>query len=404
MLHDVPSIKDTGVGRLAFSETVWRCFARASRNSPDLYRPSWDELQAPLAAARTTLTLASDAAIQTVMAINPDSVRLVRHPHDRAKDGIIALLPLTVSGMDALLSGTFSGLNPEPQHICREGQMADAIYLWLIAMPGNLGRMMRAFAVALNSFIRHPIPVFSKAVHDHADRLNRSAGFLPGHSIYSHCPSDLLVLLPERETKAPQTDVRVARSMEDLVQVFSVRAATYIAEQFCLYSEEFDGNDLCATHWLGTVDGDAAGCIRARFFADFAKIERLAVRAEYRNSRLSFRLVRAALDHCALKGYRTIFGHSRLDLQRFWRTFGFRPVADRPLIEFANVKYAEMRLDLPPNRAAVDLEGDPLRLLRPEGAWDQPGPFEAPPPADTSLRRRLLKDRTRTLGRTDIGA
>ncbi|MFM7027873.1 MAG: GNAT family N-acetyltransferase [Chakrabartia sp.] len=363
-------------------------------------------MQPPLTEARKSLTLASDPAIQAVMAAHPDAVRLVRHPHDRKKDGIIALLPLTGDGVISLLAGAFSGLAPDIAHICKEGQRPAAVYLWLIAMPGNLGRMMSAFAEALDSFMPEPVPVFSKAVHDHADRLNRTAGFLRADQIYPHCAPDLLVLLPERAPRAPkpQIAVRVARSVEDIVQVFSVRSATYIAEQFCLYGEEFDGNDLCATHWLGTINGDPAGCIRVRFFADFAKVERLAVRAEYRNSRLAFQLVRAAITHCQTKGYQTLFGHSRLDLQRFWRVFGFRPVAERPLIEFANIQYAEMRLDLPPSPNAIRMTEDPLRLLRPEGEWDRPGPFEAAPAADNALRRRLLQARTRTVRQADIRA
>jgi predicted GNAT family N-acyltransferase len=404
MIHQMTAIRNTSVSRLAFSETVRRCFAKKGAQVTELYRPTWAELAAPLARARQKLTLACDDAIQAVMAVHPDAVRLARHPHDQSRDGIIALIPLPTSGVEALLTGQFSGLAPNPNHICRQGQEAQAVYLWLISMPGNLGRMMGALAAALDSFMPHPVPVFSKAVNDHADRLNRSVGFLPATSIYPNCPADLLVLLPEQPAQPPrpQLEVRIARSMEDLVQVFSVRAATYIAEQFCLYAEEFDGNDLCATHWLGTVNGDAAGCIRVRFFADFAKIERLAVRTEYRNSRLSFRLARAAIDHCARKGYRTIFGHSRLDLQRFWRTFGFQPVSNRPLIEYANIQYAEMRLDLAPSTDAIQVGSDPLRLLRPEGAWDEPGPFEAPTPPDAPLRRRLMGERTRTIRRTDI--
>ena len=37
------------------------------------------------------------------------------------------------------------------------------------------------------------------------------------------------------------------------------------------------------------------GCLRIRYFADFAKIEQLAVRHEFRNTRLSFQIVRAGI-------------------------------------------------------------------------------------------------------------
>ena len=47
-----------------------------------------------------------------------------------------------------------------------------------------------------------------------------------------------------------------------MAKIFSIRAATYLSEQPCLYSEEFDGNDFCASHLIGYVDGDPAGCVR----------------------------------------------------------------------------------------------------------------------------------------------
>ncbi len=54
------------------------------------------------------------------------------------------------------------------------------------------------------------------------------------------------------------------------------------------YEEEFDGNDFSSTHLLGYVGDEPAGCLRIRYFASFAKIERLAVRHEFRHTRLAF--------------------------------------------------------------------------------------------------------------------
>ena len=215
------------------------------------------------------------------------------------------------------------------------------------------------------------------------------------------------VALPERALEVPRRpvlDVRIARSVEDIFQVFSVRSATYIAEQFCLYGEEFDGNDFCSTQFLGTVDGDAAGCLRLRFFDGFAKLERLAVRAEYRQSRLAYQLVRAAITHCQKKGYRKVLGHSRLDLVRFWRVFGFKPIESRPGFSFANVKYTEILLDLDADPTAVTIDADPMVVIRPEGAWDRPGPFDLSASALDPRRKQLLAERTRTIRRQDIVA
>lgn len=405
MFHDRHITSYRHVLQIGFSSTARRVLERTKAEEVHLERPDSDHLINILDDLRSVFPLANGDTIEAMIAHNPDIVRIARKDRDDQHPGLIALLPLTTEGAAALVNGQFSSLEPDPTHICRPGAPAAALYIWLVHMPGQLGHMLGAVAKAMDTFLQEPAPIFSRAVTDHALRVHQSAGFLRAADIYPNCRADLLVVLPEKSAPPkPNQDIRVARTLEDMMQVFSIRSATYMAEQFCLYAEEFDGNDLCATHWLGTLNGDPAGCIRARFFADFVKIERLAVRAEYRNSRLAFQLVRAAIEHCRRKGYRTFFGHSRLDLQRFWQVFGFRRVEDRPLLDFANVKYAEMRLDLPEQADAIRLDTPPLQLLRPEGAWDTPGPFEAPPAADNGLRLKLMAARTRTIRAVDIQA
>src|SRR4051794_24719610 len=64
----------------------------------------------------------------------------------------------------------------------------------------------------------------------------------------------------------------------------------------CPYEEEFDGNDFSATHLIGYVGNEPAACLRVRYFADFAKIERLAVRREFRTTRLAVTVMRAGIE------------------------------------------------------------------------------------------------------------
>src|SRR6201993_5359524 len=88
--------------------------------------------------------------------------------------------------------------------------------------------------------------------------------------------------------------IRIARDPNDLMLVTAIRAAVYLAEQDCPFEEEFDGYDLVAAHFIGFVGNEPAGCLRVRFFGEFAKVERLAVRHQYRGSRASFKLVPAS--------------------------------------------------------------------------------------------------------------
>ena len=168
----------------------------------------------------------------------------------------------------------------------------------------------------------------------------------------------------------------VARSLEDLARVIALRAAVYMAEQACPYEEEFDGNDLSATHLIGYVGDEPAGCLRIRFFADFAKIERLAVRAEYRNTRMAFALVRAGIELARVKGYRRLYGHAQKRLVGFWSRFGFRVFEGAQELVFSDFDYIEMLLEAEPHPQAIGIGVDPYVIIRPEGRWHRAGALD----------------------------
>jgi predicted GNAT family N-acyltransferase len=171
-------------------------------------------------------------------------------------------------------------------------------------------------------------------------------------------------------------EVRIARGFDDLLMVYAVRSAVYIAEQECPFAEEFDGNDHCATHFIGLVNGEPAGCIRIRFFYDFAKIERLAVLKRFRQSMLASELVLAGIDHVRRKGFRRIYGTAREGLEGFWARFGGVPIKDRTTVTVSGFNYTEMLVDLEPLPNAVTIDSGGYVILRPEGDWDQPGILE----------------------------
>ncbi|MCJ2015653.1 GNAT family N-acetyltransferase [Methylobacterium sp. J-076] len=167
--------------------------------------------------------------------------------------------------------------------------------------------------------------------------------------------------------------IAVARNFDDVARVVALRAAVYMAEQACPFDEEFDGNDVSGTHLIGYVDGEPAGCLRLRFFAGFAKIERLAVRAEHRHSRLAFTLVKAGIELARVKGYRLIYGHAQRRLVNFWSRFGARVYDGARELVFSDFDYVEMLLETEPHPEAIGLDADPYVIIRPEGRWHMPG-------------------------------
>jgi predicted GNAT family N-acyltransferase len=172
----------------------------------------------------------------------------------------------------------------------------------------------------------------------------------------------------------PRYETSVARTMEDLMQVMMIRSLVYIGEQKCPYEEEYDGNDFCgATHLILRRDREPIGTLRIRWFADFAKLERVAVRSEYRGTRATLELVREAFRIAERKGYTKILGHAQARLVPFWaRHFKFKQ-RENGGFHFSDHEYVEMVIELQPKDDALSIDSDPMVLVRPEGKWDEPG-------------------------------
>lgn len=170
---------------------------------------------------------------------------------------------------------------------------------------------------------------------------------------------------------------KVAHTIEEMMQAFAVRAAVFLSELACPYTEEFDGNDFTATHFLGYVGGEPASTCRIRYFADFAKLERVAVRREFRKSGVAAEMIVYAIELCRQKGYRKLHGHCEEHLVPFWQKFGFQPI-DTESFVIREHEYIEIECPLEPHPDPIEIGKDPMLFIRPEGAWDEPCVLERP--------------------------
>ena len=173
-----------------------------------------------------------------------------------------------------------------------------------------------------------------------------------------------------------QVTVRVVRSMDEMARVMAIRSAVYMGEQHCPFEEEFDGNDFSATHLICHQGREPVGCLRIRYFADFAKFERLAVRNENRSGGIAGRIVDAAVELCRKKGYRTLYAHSQKRLLSFWEQRGFKRTPGAREFVFSDFDYVEVKLEAERHPARITMAEDPYVLIRPEGQWDVPGILE----------------------------
>ena len=352
-----------------------------------------DEVLADLVqkAALTIPGLADLSEVLKVQRHNPICVMAVaRRSHfDPAKpvgEGFVAILPLNDLGLRSLILGTFSGASPDLRLIAKPGERPAGIYMWAVYGPGPLAAGMALFMKRMATPQFAQIDLYSRPNTEIGVRFNEVLGFEHGVTLWGIEAPNVWRFRRQMETPlydsyqpgaAPgRIGITVARTFEDLSRIVAMRSAVYIGEQECPYEEEFDGNDLAATHLLAYMGDEPAGCLRIRFFADFAKIERLAIRKEFRKSRAAFQLVRAGLMLCQKKGYRRAYGHSQARLVNFWGRFGFKTFEGAKSLVFSDFDYVELAADIEPDPDPIAIGADPYAIIRPEGRWHVSGVLE----------------------------
>lgn len=336
--------------------------------------------------------MTDDSIVESVVGFNPDCLWAIARRRGYNQDapvgeGFVAMLPLTAAGLMHMGAGTFDTRNPDLKLLARPGERPAGIYIWATFAPGVLAAGVALFMKQMASPLYRGVDIYTRPNTPDGFRFNETLGLKKGAKIGPNFVPYLYVfqratqVTPVYDThhagaKQGEITVSVVRNLEDLMRVVSLRTSVYINEQACPYEEEFDGNDLSATHMLGYVGGELAGCLRIRFFADFAKLERVAVKREFRHTRLAFQLGRAAMELCRMKGYRRVYGHAEKHLLNFWSRFGFKVLEGGHDLVFSDHQYVEILAEIEPHPQAISLGVDPYVTIRPEGRWHVPGVLE----------------------------
>ncbi len=350
--------------------------------------------------AETVQPSASFDTLRRVYDANPDTVvAFARGTRVESEDGappmgMLCQLPLNRQGARALFDGRLNTLEPQSEFLAPQEERPAALYFWCIYMePGARGGVALAIDRMTSNRYRG-VPCYCKSASQDQHRLFLNMGWIDGATLFEptgNVSSDkLMQYLPSAMRKDRPTydsyepnlgipgrlSVTVARSSEDVMKAMAIRGAAYLEGRFLPLEEDQDGNDFCATHLIGYVGDEAAGCLRIRSFNEFVKFERLAVLSPHRRGRLSLKLIRAGIDFIQAKGYSHIYGQAASHALPIWKYFGFtkRP---GPGIEYlTDEEYFEIDLHLDAPKARISPYSGAAILVRPEGQWHRKGPLE----------------------------
>lgn len=357
-----------------------------------MFRPNETIVRDLLATARLQIPgLADEEEVVKVFHHNPDFLMALSRkskfdPERPVGEGFVAMLCLNALGLQHFALGTFDASRPDPRLLAKPDERPAGVYLWAVYAPGPLVAGMALFMEKMSTPQYAGVNIYSRPNTEPGIHFNHVMGFVRGARIGDiEAPN---VWEFRRQTPVPLYDsyvpnsgtkditIAIARTLEDMMRIAAIRGAVYIGEQECPYEEEFDGNDFSATHFIAYIGDEPVGCLRARYFADFVKFERMAIRKEFRHSRALFVMCQAGLAYARKKGYRRAYAHSQVRLARIWQKVGFVPYEGSKRFVFSDFEYVEVAAELEPDPDSLRIGTDPYLLIRPEGRWHKPGILE----------------------------
>lgn len=121
----------------------------------------------------------------------------------------------------------------------------------------------------------------------------------------------------------------VADSADDMLKAFAVRVLVFCGEQGVAYSLEHDEHDLRAVHIVGELEGEPVAAARLRFFGEYAKLERIAVRKAYRGHNIGHQLTDFLVVVAQQRGFHKYKMHAQASLEKFYQQHQFVTQGDR---------------------------------------------------------------------------
>ncbi len=349
------------------------------------YIPSLNEIAALVEQAEAEIpALAGIDVIQVIARHNPDcfwGVRPMRLASSTGACGFVAFLMLNGAGRSALLSGTLNLADPSPEFLSRQQELPAAIYVWALHAPGGVTPALGLVMDKLQSPSYQHADFIARAASQEGALFLQALGFaeqksetgiLFHHYCRQHGSRQKQLSLQHKtskttmqQTNRSKVTIKIVNSFEEFLQITAIRSVVYVGEERCPVSEEFDGNDFSSTHVLAKVAGEPAGALRIRYFAEFAKIERLAVRSKFRRLAIASDIVPYAIALCRTMGYATLYILARKDKVTFWSRFGFEQL-ETPSFLFSNYQYVEMRCDVEAHASPITFGLDPFVIIRRE--------------------------------------
>lgn len=127
--------------------------------------------------------------------------------------------------------------------------------------------------------------------------------------------------------------IEVVKISEDWQQKIAhqIREEVFVKEQNVPFQEEYDDYETQSVHFLAFYDGIACGTARWRFTESGIKLERFAVKKDFRDKNVGKAILEAVLadtqKYCQ-EHQKTLYLHAQVQVVGFYEKFGFQKLGE----------------------------------------------------------------------------
>ncbi|MFA6991688.1 MAG: GNAT family N-acetyltransferase [Candidatus Gracilibacteria bacterium] len=138
-------------------------------------------------------------------------------------------------------------------------------------------------------------------------------------------------------------EIKIAKTKNELQDIFQIREKVFIEEQKAPREEEFDEYDNTSEHVIVRYNKKPIGCARIRIVNGKIKLERIALLKAYRRKGFGKIIVKFLIDHSKKQNPKEIYASTQYRLLDFYTNLGFKTRGNT--YQECGIKHIEMYLD-----------------------------------------------------------
>jgi len=133
------------------------------------------------------------------------------------------------------------------------------------------------------------------------------------------------------------------KTIKDSIDAIRIRVDVFIVEQKCPPGWEPDELDKKSTHFVAIINKEIVATVRLRKESkNILKIERMAVKKEFRKKGIGLGLTKYVLSQALKKKYKKIWIQAQLHAQKMYEKVGFKVTSEPYDLYNLNILHIDM--------------------------------------------------------------